>query len=68
VPDYGRQALSEAAAAAAKSVMPTMPEMPDVEGAAKEASRGVKAAAAILGISVLGASLLLVLGGGGRRG
>ena len=62
VPDYGKQALSEAAAAAAKSATASMPEMPDVEGAAKEASRGVKAAAAILGISVLGASLLLVLG------
>jgi hypothetical protein len=38
----------------------------DVEKASKEASRGLKAAAAILGVAVLGGTIIYVLGKGSR--
>lgn len=69
VKDYGQHALNEAAKAALANEAPgitqqlgQIPSAADLKAATDEASRGVKAAAAILGVAVLGASVIAVLG------
>jgi len=61
---YGRDTATEAAKAAAREAASKIhvPPMPDVERASREAARGAKAAAAILGVAILGASMIYVFG------
>lgn len=66
---YGQEALEGAARAAAKEAATQFPAMPDVDAASRrmeksshELNRGMKAAAAIFGVAILGASIIYVLG------